>query len=75
MELAARVAEALLAGAEGAEVLSGLWHDIIEELEVDAAFTFCSSIHQLPIIKQSAWEMAYASRPCRRWLSCQWHRW
>ena len=37
MELAAGVAEALLAGAESTEVLSGLWNDIVEELEVDAA--------------------------------------
>ena len=37
MELAAGVAEALLAGAESTEVLGGLWDDIVEELEVDAA--------------------------------------
>lgn len=39
VELAALVAEALLAGAEGAEVLSGLRDDVVEELEVDAAGT------------------------------------
>lgn len=37
VELAARVAEALLASAQGTEVLSGLGDNIIEELEVDAA--------------------------------------
>lgn len=37
VELAALVAEALLAGAQGAEVLGGLGDDIVEELEVDAA--------------------------------------
>jgi hypothetical protein len=37
VELGARVAEALLASAEGAEVLDGLGDDIVEELEVDAA--------------------------------------
>jgi len=38
VELAALVAEALVAGAEGTEVLSGLWDYIIVEVEVDAAF-------------------------------------
>ena len=37
MELAALVPEALLAGAEGTEVLSCLWDDVVENLEVDAA--------------------------------------
>ena len=37
MELAALIAEALLAGAEGAEVLGGLGDDVVEQLEVDAA--------------------------------------
>ena len=41
VELAARVAEALLAGAESAEVLGGLGDDIVEELEVDAAGASC----------------------------------
>lgn len=41
MELAALVAEALLACAEGAEVLGGLGDDIVEELEVDAALAGC----------------------------------
>jgi len=35
VELAAAVAEALLAGAKGAEVLDGLGDDVVEELEVD----------------------------------------
>jgi len=37
VELGARVAEALLASAESAEVLDGLGDNVIEELEVDAA--------------------------------------
>jgi hypothetical protein len=37
VELAALVAEALLAGAKSTEVLCGLWDYIIVELEVDAA--------------------------------------
>ena len=37
MELAVLVAEALLAGAEGTEVLDGLGDDVVVELEVDAA--------------------------------------
>ena len=41
VELAALVAVALLAGAEGAEVLGGLGDDIVEELEVDAAGAGC----------------------------------
>lgn len=36
MELGARVAEALLASAESAEVLDSLWDDVVEEVEVDA---------------------------------------
>ena len=41
VELAARVAEALLAGAEGAEVLDGLGDDVVVELEVDLAGALC----------------------------------
>ena len=41
MELGALVAEALLAGAEGAEILDRLGDDIVEELEVDAAGLLC----------------------------------
>jgi hypothetical protein len=41
MEFAARIAEALLAGAQGAEVLNGFRDDIVKELEVDAAGTWC----------------------------------
>lgn len=36
MELGALVAEALLASAQGAEVLGGLGDNIVEEIEVDA---------------------------------------
>lgn len=41
VELGAGVAEALLAGAESAEVLSGLGDDVLEEGEVDAAGAGC----------------------------------
>jgi len=41
VELGAGVAEALLAGAESAEVLSGLGDNIIVEGEVDAARASC----------------------------------
>ena len=41
VELGVLVAEALLAGAEGAEVLGRLRDDIVEELEVDAAVLLC----------------------------------
>jgi hypothetical protein len=41
VELGASVAEALLAGAESAEVLGGLGNNIIEEGEVDAAAAGC----------------------------------
>ena len=37
VEFGATVSEALLAGAKGAEVLSGLWHDVVIEVEVDPA--------------------------------------
>lgn len=37
VEGGALVAEALLAGAESAEVLGSLWDDVAEEVEVDAA--------------------------------------
>ena len=35
------VSEALLAGAESTEVLSGLWDYIVVEVEVDAAGLLC----------------------------------
>ncbi len=38
VKFAALVAEALLAGAESTEVLSGLWDYIVVEVEVDASF-------------------------------------
>jgi hypothetical protein len=44
VELGAAVAEALLAGAQGAEVLSRLGDDIVEELEVDAASLVYTSL-------------------------------
>jgi len=44
VELAARVAEALLAGAEGTEVLGGLRDDIVVEGEVDTAPVLCCQV-------------------------------
>lgn len=41
VERGALVAEALLAGAESTEVLSGLGHDGVVELEVDATVLDC----------------------------------
>lgn len=41
VELAALVAEALLASAKSTEVLCGLWDYIVVELEVDAAGLGC----------------------------------
>ena len=41
MELGACIAVALLAGAEGAEVLGCLGNDIVVEVEVDAAGLVC----------------------------------
>lgn len=41
VELGARVSEALLAGAESAEVLDGLGDNVVEEFEVDAAGALC----------------------------------
>jgi hypothetical protein len=35
------ISEALLAGAESTEVLSGLWDYIVVEVEVDAAGLLC----------------------------------
>ena len=46
VELGARVAESLLAGAESAEVLDGLWDDIIEEVEVNAGRACCTIEYQ-----------------------------
>jgi hypothetical protein len=40
----ALVAEALLAGAESAEVLSGLGDNVVVEIEVDAAGLLCGSV-------------------------------
>ena len=44
VELAARVAEALLAGAEGAEVLGRLRDDVVVDVEVDAARLVCGMV-------------------------------
>jgi hypothetical protein len=41
VELGARIAEALLASAEGAEVLDGAGNDLVVELKVDAAGLVC----------------------------------
>ena len=58
----ALVAEALLASAESAEVLSSLRDDIVEEVEVDATGLLCSRVRGLV----SKWQIvktreAYAS--------------
>lgn len=47
MEAGAGIAEALLAGAEGAEVLGGLGHDVVEEVELDAAV--CGAVRGLDV--------------------------
>lgn len=44
VELGAGVAEALLASAESAEVLSGLGDNILVEVEVDAAGAGCEDV-------------------------------
>ena len=49
MELAALVAETLLASAQSTEVLSGLWDYIVVKGEVDAAFLCCER-HQVSTI-------------------------
>jgi hypothetical protein len=41
VELGARIAEALLASAEGTEVLDGAGNDLVVELKVDAAGLVC----------------------------------
>jgi len=65
VELAARVAEALLAGAEGSEVLGGLWNGVVEELEVDAAGTSYSLFSRCSRLVES-WHDAHA---CLQYLS------
>ena len=47
MELAALVAEALLAGAESTEVLGGLWDGLIVKKEVYTTGLLCWEICQL----------------------------
>ena len=44
MELGAGVSKALLAGAEGTEVLTGLGDDIVVEEEVDTAGLLCEDV-------------------------------
>jgi hypothetical protein len=46
VELGARVAKALLARAESAEVLGGARHDVVVELKVDAAGLVCGRRRQ-----------------------------
>jgi hypothetical protein len=47
VELGARVAEALLARAEGAEVLDRLGDDVVVELKVNAASLLCDGGQRL----------------------------
>lgn len=61
MELGARVSEALLTCAEGAEVLSGLGDGIVVEGEIDAAGLVCSgisgSLKQLMWPRRDEWQL------------------
>ena len=50
VELAARVTEALLAGAELAEVLDGLGDNVVEKLEVDTARAGCFTTFSLMVL-------------------------
>jgi hypothetical protein len=58
MELGACIAEALLAGAEGGEVLHRLGDNIIVELEVDTSFLLCK-------VNVSNWSLL---KLCFEWL-------
>lgn len=51
VELGALVAEALLAGAEGAEVLGRLGDDVVKELEVDAPGLLCTTLETWSALK------------------------
>ena len=51
VELAAGVAEALLASAESAEVLSGGGDDVLVEVEVDAARALCDMESQCCVVE------------------------
>ena len=63
MELAALVTEALLASAEGAEVLGRLRDDVVEDLEVDAAGACCIAF-ELASLQWLRLEYSYACQPC-----------
>jgi len=58
VELGAGVAEALLASAESAEVLSGLGDDIVVEGEVDAAVAGCErGLSARAFLHRSQWQL------------------
>ena len=65
MELGASVAEALLASAESAEVLSGLGDDVVVEGEVDAAGASCEAVRSALIGNDG--------RPMSIWT--RWFKW
>ena len=44
VEFGAGVTETLLASAQGTEVLSGLWDDVIVEVEIDASGLLCERV-------------------------------
>jgi hypothetical protein len=50
VELAASIPEALLAGAEGTEVLGRLWDDIVVDVEVDTAALLCGVRVSLAVV-------------------------
>jgi hypothetical protein len=54
VEFAALVAEALLAGAEGTEVLGSLWDNVVKELEVDAT----GALYHMPK-SASSWRLRF----------------
>jgi hypothetical protein len=62
VELGARVAEALLASAESAEVLDGLGDNVVEELEVDAAGALCMSCQLAACELMSTMDVRLTSR-------------
>ena len=80
VEGGALVTEALLTGAEGAEVLGGLWDDVAEEVEVDAAIDRAvrgldveeTRIHQIlvGIDDDPRGDDAYTLLPILKWLMC-----
>ena len=68
MELGAGVSKALLAGAEGTEVLTGLGDDIVVEEEVDTAGLLCEDVSDDSRYKRPSIVMRSMRLSClRRW--------